>query len=206
MPSATCAGVRQAHVRPLHAGELLDPGDIPKDQSPEDKDPSDDPKTRELLSKVTRAELTLTSVDLGFRIDDLRNALTSMGERQSADLRSMGERQSADLRAYAIAFVFLFIVLGILGFFGYTDLSKSVGQQAKTLTELAPKVSKIDELELYKNGVNAVLLLLAGGVITQVLSFLTKSESEWRKALPFFKKKKDKFDFLSFFSSDKKSK
>ena len=160
LPSATYAGVRRAHVR-LHATETLDPANAPKDKIPEDEDLADDPKTRELLRKVTRAELIVNTVDIGSR------------------LGSRIDNLSANLNVYAIAFFFSFIIFGILGFVGYSDLSK-------TLTEQAPKVSKIDELVLYKNGVQYFSVLLGGGVITYFLGYLPAPQFEGLKnLLPF---------------------
>ena len=158
-PSVTCTDVRQAHVLPVHAAEMLDPANTPKDKIPEDKDLSDDPKTRELLSNVTRAELTT----VGF-----------------ADLR-------ADLEVYAFAFFFSFIILGILGFFGYSELSMHERVESNISSSFLSAPLPVPRFEGLKT----------------LFAFLSpdKKQSPDEK-----KKKKDIFNFLRLFSSDEKAK
>jgi len=109
-------------------------------------DEADDPISQELTGLVTRAELSV-----GFA--DLRSDIRSLATELRSEVRVGVESQ----QIASTAFFFSLLLLGVLGFFGYSDLSKEVGELSDKVTKLAPEVAKIDkvatEFDLYKDKV-----------------------------------------------------
>jgi len=154
----------------------------------QNEEPSfEDPTTKELFGKVTRAELSVG-------LSQVKASVDALADRQAKDMERLAEKQSTELRFVAVVGAVLGIVVAVvgavlgivvavvgavlgivvavvgavLGIVGYMQLSENL---MKVVYEVE-KLGKITtEFGLYKGGANVFL----GALVTSIIAyFVTK--------------------------------